>query len=117
MTMPLNALGATVDYTTESDPELRIKWSAIKDALTWTTAPTSAGTQDLDPWIASIVHKIHEWDATQTTELHDVTIPQAPFQGVGSRNNIPGRVTYSYTVTVFTKTPVPSKPDADDLQN
>ena len=115
MTMPLSALGATVDYTTAADPELRIKFSAIKDVLTWTTPPTSAGTQDLDPWIASIIQKLADWNSSISTTVHDVVVAQ-PFPGIQSRNNIDNRPTYSYTATVFSKTPVVGKPDADDLQ-
>ncbi|MGL5874009.1 MAG: hypothetical protein ACRC2R_16845 [Xenococcaceae cyanobacterium] len=115
MTMPLSALGATVDYTTSADPELRIKFSAIKDVLSWSTAPTSAGTQDLDPWIASIIQKLADWNSATSTQTHDVVVGQ-PLPGVQSRNNIDNRPTYSYSATVFSKTPVAVKPDADDLQ-
>lgn len=115
MTMPLSALGATVDYTTAANPKLTIEFNSIKDALTWTTPPTSAGTQDLDPWIASIIQKLADWNSSQSTETHDVVVAQ-PFAGIQSRNSIDNRPTYSYTTTVFSKTPVVSKPDADDLQ-
>jgi hypothetical protein len=54
MTIPLSALGATLDTSTPSDPELRIKWSAINTVLNWDTVPTT-GTADLDPWITSIL--------------------------------------------------------------
>jgi hypothetical protein len=115
MTMPLSALNATVDYTTPADPELRIKFSAIKNALSWTTAPTQAGIQDLDPWIASIVQMLADWNASTSTQAHDVVVGQ-PFAGIQSRNNIDNRPTYTYSTTVFSKTPVVAKPDADDLQ-
>lgn len=115
MTTPLSALGATVDYTTAGDPELRIKFSAIKDALSWTTVPTSNGIQDLDPWLGCIIQKLADWNSSVSTTAHDVVIAQ-PFAGIQSRNGIDNRPTYSYTATIFSKTPVVAKPDADDLQ-
>jgi hypothetical protein len=116
VTTPLTALGTgvEVDYTTPANPVLKIPFNAIKAALGWTTVPTSAGTQDLDPWIASILQALADWNGTVSTEAHDVVVAQ-PFAGVQLRNNIDGRPTYSYTATVFSKTPVASKPDADDI--
>jgi hypothetical protein len=115
MTTPLSALNATVDYSTAANPKLTIEFNSIKDAIAWTTAPTQAGTQDLDPWIASILQKLADWNSASTTETHDIVISQ-PFAGIQSRNSVNNRPTYSYTATVFSKTQVASKPDADDLQ-
>jgi hypothetical protein len=116
MTTPLTALGTgiEIDYTTASNPVLKIPFNAIKNALSWTNVPTNAGTQDLDPWIASILQALADWNSTVSTTMHDVVV-EKPYAGVQSRNNIDGRTTYSYTATVFSQTPVASKPDADDL--
>jgi hypothetical protein len=116
MTTPLSALGTGVDidYTTAANPVLRIPFNAIKNALAWTTTPTQAGVQDLDPWIASIIQVLSDWNASVSTTAHDVIV-ERPFSGVQSRNGIDNRPTWSYTATVFGKTPVASKPDADDL--
>lgn len=116
MPTPLTALGTDVeiDYSTASNPILKIPFNAIKNALSWTTPPTSSAPQDLDPWIASILQALADWNSSVSTELHDVVV-SAPFPGVQTRNNIDGRPTYSYTATVFGKTPIAAKPDADDL--
>lgn len=117
MTTPMSALGAgvSVDYSTPANPVLKIPYSAIASALSWTTPPTSGGVQDLDPWLASIFQSLADWNTAQTTVAHDVVVNQ-PFPGVQNRNNINSRPTFTYNATVFSKTPVASKPDADDLQ-
>ena len=113
MTTPLSALGATIDYTDAADPELRIKFSVVKDVLDWTTVPT-APTADLDPWMASIIQKLADWNSAQSTAIHDVVCSQ-PFAGIQSRNGIDNRLVYTYSVAAFGKTPVANRLDADDL--
>lgn len=115
MTTPKTALGAgcNIDYSNAANPVLQIPFDSIKNAINWTTAPTLA-TEDLDPWLGSIFQALADWNTAQTTQVHDVVVAQ-PFAGVQTRNNINGRPTYTYNVTVFSKTPAATKPDADDL--
>jgi hypothetical protein len=116
MTTPLTALGAatlvTVNYATPANPQLEINYTAINTAGAWTTVPTATGVQDLDPWLVCMLQKLADWNSSINTEVHDVVVSQ-PFVGVASRNNIDNRLTFTYTVTVYQKTGVAGKPDAD----
>jgi hypothetical protein len=109
----LSSIGATIDYTNASDPELRIKWSAIKNFLNWTNTPI-ASKQTLDPWLACMFQGLAQWNQQTSTTAHNVVI-STPVPGIQSRNNIDNRLTSNYSVTVFSLSPVASTIDADDL--
>jgi hypothetical protein len=114
MTTPLSVFGATVNYSTASDPVLQIPYSAIKVASNWGTPPTSSGTQDLDQWLVGMLTTLTLWNSQQTTEAHDVVISET-FRGVASRNNIDQRPTINYSIAIYNKTPTIIEPDADDV--
>jgi hypothetical protein len=115
---PLTALGANCSIITNgtlpvtptgTNPALVIYFDDIKSVLSWTTASTT----DLDPWIATIIQKLADYNTAATTEGHDVVAGQ-PFLGISTRNNIANRQTQTYTVTAYGTTTV-SALDADNL--
>lgn len=113
MTTPLSVLGATIDYSDPNDPEIRIKWSAVKNFLNWSTPPTSANAS-LDPWFASCLQGLALWNDSVSTTNHNLVV-DLPSPGIQPRNNIDNRLTSSYNATVFALNAVSATIDADNL--
>lgn len=94
---------------TAQNPCLVIYFDDIKTS-DWNAPSVS----DIDAWMLAIIRKLSAFNSNATNENHDFVVGTR-FLSIATRNNIPNRLSESYTVAGFSSQTI-SGIDLDDLE-
>ena len=105
----------TIDYSTPSNPILKIPYSAVAAAINWSPAPTSAN-EKLEPWIAGILQVLADYATNNpTVETINIVVSQPTNQTPVTRNGIANRKNSRHLVTIYSTSTINPLIDGDDL--
>lgn len=113
MTIPLSALGASLDVTDAANPKLIIPFNGVNSVSGWGIAPTNA-SNNLESWLIAILKAINAYNEANSTNATINLVVNRPFKGVATRNN-QSKIVHTYQALTYSSDASPEFPDPDSF--